>query len=365
MAAALPFEPRLVRERLQARILELLARLGFRDKLDAVGRMWPLNPMRADRRSGSFVIWTRGEGAGAWKDYAAPDFHGDVFDLIRETQKLASWRDAYWWALDFLGLDRRAVRTLDQAQADRQRAALDRAVAERKALEADSEASRALFGRWLAMPTIIGTLAETYLREARGIPLDRLAHFPGALRFAAALQHVDDETGEVTHWPAMVAAMTRGTRIAGLHRTWLARDGSGKAPVSRPKMMLGPVRGAAIRLAPGPTGLSPSAAAAAGVASDRLALGEGIETCLTIAAAWPRFRVWAAGSLSLMGCLDWPACVRDVTLLRDNDWHSADARRAFDVVEAHWRALGDEAGGDVFVRSSPVGSDFNDAVRVA
>jgi hypothetical protein len=105
--------------------------------------------------------------------------------------------------------------------------------------------------------------------------------------------------------------------------------------------------------------------------SDRLALGEGIETCLSIAVAWPDFRVWAAGSLSLMGLLDWPAAVRNVTLLRDNDWHSGAARRAFDVVEAHWRAMGDqrdrenrgETNSEVFVVSSSVGSDFNDMIR--
>jgi hypothetical protein len=136
-------------------------------------------------------------------------------------------------------------------------------------------------------------------------------------------------------------------------------------------MMLGPVAGSAIRLSAGPSGLSPSMAAAKGV-SDRLALGEGIETCLSIAVAWPDFRVWAAGSLSLMGLLDWPECVRNVTLLRDNDWHSGEARAAFGVVEAHWRALADQRDrqaigsgrlSEVFVVTSSVGSDFNDMIR--
>ena len=65
----------------------------------------------------------------------------------------------------------------------------------------------------------------------------------------------------------MVALVTRGaddTPLA-IHRTFLARDGGGKAPVDPQKMMLGPCRGGAVRLAePG----------------DVLMVGEGIETCL-------------------------------------------------------------------------------------
>jgi hypothetical protein len=69
-------------------------------------------------------------------------------------------------------------------------------------------------------------------------------------------------------WPAMVALVTRGsddTPIA-IHRTFLARDGNGKAPVDPQKMMLGPCRGGAIRLGP---------------ISDRLMIAEGIETALS------------------------------------------------------------------------------------
>ena len=65
----------------------------------------------------------------------------------------------------------------------------------------------------------------------------------------------------------MVALVTHGadgTPLA-IHRTFLARDGSGKAPVDPPKMMLGPCRGGAVRL---------------GEPGDVLMVGEGIETCL-------------------------------------------------------------------------------------
>ena len=51
----------------------------------------------------------------------------------------------------------------------------------------------------------------------------------------------------------MVALVTRGIDDVPLaiHRTFLARDGFGKAPVNPQKMMLGPCRGGAVRLAAG------------------------------------------------------------------------------------------------------------------
>ena len=55
-------------------------------------------------------------------------------------------------------------------------------------------------------------------------------------------------------------------RPLAIHRTFLARDGGGKAPVDAQKMMLGPCRGGAVlsRRSPGAV----------------LMVGEGIETCL-------------------------------------------------------------------------------------
>ena len=93
-------------------------------------------------------------------------------------------------------------------------------------------------------------------------------------------------------WPAMVALVTRGiddTPLA-IHRTFLARDGRSKAPVDPQKMMLGPCRGGAVRLAP---------------AGDVLMVGEGIETCLAAMQATGH-PAWAALSTSGLRTLDLP-----------------------------------------------------------
>jgi hypothetical protein len=351
----LPYDWKDVRGRLQRQVPALLRRL----KIDAPirgGLCTPLNPRRADRHAGSFVIWCEGEAAGAWKDYACgEDCAGDVIDLIVYLEGLSRRIDAYWWALDFLGLGRGQVRTKPEAELQRRRAEDDRRAAEAKRAVDEEGRSGELARWWFGLAPIAGTLAWTYLTEARGIDLSRIRP-PGSLRFCPRLEHVDQATGEVTYWPAMVAAMTRGTRVVGLHRTWLRPDGRGKAEVAKPKKMIGPVRGAAIRLSGGASGLSPSKAIAAGV-TDPLAIGEGIETSLSVAVARPDYRVWAAGSLSLMGLVDWPACASGVALLRDNDW-KPEAQKAFRAAEQHW--LRQAKGRPVAAVSSAVGSDFND-----
>ncbi len=78
----------------------------------------------------------------------------------------------------------------------------------------------------------MGSPVEAYLRS-RGIRIPP----PAALRFNR-LKHPSG-----TRWPAMVALVTQGDTglPLAIHRTFLDQDGSGKAPVSPEKMMLGRV----------------------------------------------------------------------------------------------------------------------------
>ena len=226
-----------VRARLQRDIRRLLGRLFPGERIPAGQIFAPKNPTRNDRRAGSFVIWMQSGGEGAWREYATGE-KGDIFDLILYIERLHENIDAYWWALDFLGLGRGVVRNAEQDAVDRQRRERDRRAADAKLAADNDEKSAALFKTWLALAPWPGTLVETYLAKARRIPVDRLRHPPGALRFAPALDHLDNETGEVTTWPAMVSAMTRGKKVVALHTTWLAPDGMGKAPVTDRKSVV-------------------------------------------------------------------------------------------------------------------------------
>ena len=354
-----------VREELQAKLPELLARLGFKDRVQGP-RLHTTNPRRPNSKKGHFVVWLDGPGAGSWKDFGTGGVDkGDVYDLIGYTQHLDRWIDAYRWALAFLGRpEDETPRSAERARIERENAEADRRARELQA-QADQRAQGGrLFHWWTTLPPITGTVAETYLREARGIPLERIGapkYRLGALRYATRVEHIDDQTGEVTYWPCMVAVMVNGPTATGVHRTWLRPDGRGKADVHRPKKMLGRTKGSAIRLTPGPSGLNPTLAVKRGVFGP-LAIGEGIETSLTVAAAAPHWRVWAAGSLSHMGALAWPECASNVVLLKDNDW-GAEAQAAFDRVVGHWRSQA--RGRPLDVISSAAGNDFNDWLQGA
>ena len=154
------------------------------------------------------------------------------------------------------------------------------------------------------------------------------------LRFHAGLKHPSGG-----RWPAMVALVTRGsdgTPLA-IHRTFLAREGGGKAPVDPQKMMLGPCRGGAVRLAdPG----------------DVLMVGEGIETCLAAMQATGH-PAWAALSTSGLRTLDLPEDVRDVIVLADGDDRGEAAAR-----DCAWRWK--REGRRVRIARPPQGMDFND-----
>jgi hypothetical protein len=157
---------------------------------------------------------------------------------------------------------------------------------------------------------------------------------PATIRFHAGLKH---PTGGI--WPAMVALVTRGTDDVPLaiHRTFLARDGAGKAPIASQKMMLGPCRGGAVRL---------------GAPADVLMVGEGIETCLAAMQATGR-PAWAALSISGLRALNLPETAREVIVLADGDDPGEEAARE---AALRWK----REGRSVRIARPPRGADFND-----
>jgi hypothetical protein len=198
----------------------------------------------------------------------------------------------------------------------------------------DARRSAAAFAIWQSAQPAQGTPVETYL-ASRGILLPP----PVSLRFHSGLRH---PSGGI--WPAMVALVTDGsdgTPLA-IHRTFLTADGCAKAPIEPQKMMLGPCRGGAVRLAhPG----------------DVLMIGEGIETCLAAMQA-SGHASWAALSTSGLRSLNLPNDVRDVIVLADGDEAGEAAARdcAF-----QWQSEGRR----VRIARPPQGLDFNDLLQVS
>ena len=233
-------------------------------------------------------------------------------------------------------------------------------VADKEDADADADArKRRAFALaiWRACGPAEATLVQTCL-AARGIDLP----LPNALRFHAGLKH---PSGDI--WPAMVALVTNGadTTPLAIHRTFLARDGSSKAPVDPQKMMLGPCRGGVVRLddlrgagAADAADADPSGRplATRSIIGGVLMVGEGIETCLAAMQATGH-PAWAALSTAGLRALDLPEDVRDVIVLADGDAAGEAAAR-----DCSWRWK--RQGRRVRIARPPQGTDFNDMLMV-
>jgi putative DNA primase/helicase len=191
------------------------------------------------------------------------------------------------------------------------------------------ERTEAALAIWQASHPTEGTLAETYLRS-RGLTLPA----PASVRFHPGLKHPSGGA-----WPAMVSLVTlgeTGTPVA-VHRTFLARDGRGKASLDPAKMMLGPCRCGVVRLGQ-PAGV--------------LMVGEGIETCLAAMQATGN-PAWAALSTAGLRALQLPKDVAEVIVLADGD-------AAGEAAARHCALRSRRQCRRVRIARPPQGMDFND-----
>jgi putative DNA primase/helicase len=150
-------------------------------------------------------------------------------------------------------------------------------------------------------PVEPGTVAAAYL-ERRGCILPPVE---GDLRWRPSL--LDKATGYTG--PALVALVTDTLTSApiSLHRTWIAPDGSGKAPIAKPRRLLKDHR------SDGVVRLWPDDSVTLG-----LAIGEGIETCLA-AARKGLTPVWAALSAGNLAAFPVLPGIEGLHILADND----------------------------------------------
>ena len=268
----------------------------------------------------------RGKGAaGKWSD-AATGEHGDLLDLIRLSCGLGSFREAADEARRFLSLPQPSF----PQPATRVRG---REIHPRERIEA----ARRLFAR--ARP-IIGTVAETYLRTRAITTFDGVS----TLRFHPGCYYRDG-SGARLALPALIASVTDDAgRIMGVHRTWLAADGSGKAAVPRPRRAMGALLGHGVRF-----GFS------AGAQAPVIAAGEGIESVLSLRSVMPTMPMIAALSVAHLGAVNLPAGLRRLYIAADADGAGRNGAERLSR-----RAL--DAGIEVLALRSAFG-DFNDDLR--
>jgi len=203
----------------------------------------------------------------------------------------------------------------------------------RQAAAARHAARRAEMARflWAEAAPVAGSLAERYLTY-RGIT----APLPGTLRYVRECWHPS-----ATRLPAMICNVTGADHVA-VHRTYLRRDGRGKADIAPAKAMLGRTRGGAVRLseAPGP-----------------LVVTEGIETGLSLLSGLldGPATVWAALSAGGMHRLRLPDRPGKLVLAADGDSVGQGAAHAL-------ATRADALGWRVSFLTAPEGKDWNDVL---
>ncbi|PZV36426.1 DUF7146 domain-containing protein [Mesorhizobium kowhaii] len=287
------------------------------------GNYWTVGDVRNTPGRSMFVRLadTARGSAGHWTD-AATGEHGDLLDVVREALGLRAFADVAKEARAFLGPSHEAARLASPVRQSVQAPA------------GSSEAARRLVG--MSQP-IIGTIVETYLRE-RGITT---LHGTGSLRFHPRCYYRPDGHGPTETWPAMIAAVTDlDGRLTGAHRTWLAPDGEGKAPVDTPRRAMGDLLGNAVRF---------------GAPGSVMAAGEGIETTLSLRCALPGMAMAAALSAAHLAAILFPPTLNRLYIIRDNDPAGDGARD--NLIE---RAT--DAGIEAIVLS-PRMEDFNEDLR--
>ena len=254
--------------------------------------------------------------AGRWADAAAGE-RGDLLDLIAGARRLVNMRETLAEARRFLNAPR-----------------LDPPACPAPAPAGSPEAARRLFA--MAVP-IRGTIAETYLRCRGIVYLQKVS----ALRLHPRCFYRAYDRAARECWPALLAAVTdaAGT-ITGVHRTWLARDGAGKAPIVTPRRAMGQLLGNGVRF---------------GAVRDVLAAGEGVETVLSLRCALPRLPMVAALSANHLSALVLPAGLHRLYIISDDD---PAGRRAATTLAARAEDAGIEA-----LTLTPTEGDFNDDLQ--
>jgi phage/plasmid primase-like uncharacterized protein len=286
------------------------------------GRYWLVGDVRNTPGASMFVrmVDTSKGPAGKWTD-AATGEHGDLLDVIRESLGLIDFADVAEEARSFLGLPQP-----------------EPAPARRPPLAAAPSGSREAARRLFAMSQpIAGTIAETYLRR-RGITA---LHGTDALRFHPRCYYRPDDGAPTETWPAMIARVTDlDGHLTGVHRTWLAPDGSGKAPIETQRKAMGDLLGHGVRF---------------GTGTDIQAAGEGIETMLSLRVALPAMAMVAALSSAHLAALRFPDTLRRLYIVRDDD-PAGDVAR--DALVERAQAAGIEA-----IVLSPALGDFNEDLQ--
>lgn len=176
---------------------------------------------------------------------------------------------------------------------------------------------KAIKAVWSGVSGIVGSPVETYLRS-RGIKGD--LSVLDNLRYHPTLYYKESEDSKPLKLPGMVAVVRKSGKPINLHRTFLEKDGTGKADVARKKMMMekpASLTGAYIQIdAPVDT-----------PKGKLIGISEGIETALSVREA-TGCPMWVGISDRIMEKVAFPDDVKIVLIFADIEPSGAGMRAA-------------------------------------
>jgi hypothetical protein len=286
----------------------------------AVSGCWRVGNLAGDKGD-SLSITLSGNRQGRWRDFAAGQ-EGDALDLVKGVRNCGT-REAIEWSKQWLARGGGQMRAPAPKPGD-----------------GDDEARRIerALAIWDEAVSPRRTVVETYLRSRALVLPDSIADH--VIRFHRACPWRDEEAGRSILVPAMVVAMRSiaTDEITAIHRTRLRPDGK-----KIDRRMLGVAAGAVVKLDADAT------------VTNRLHIGEGVETAMTVRQIGlrPTWALGNAGAIAAFPVLD------GIERLWIHAEHDEASERAAAACGAPWY----DAGRKVFIVRPTSGNDLNDALQ--
>lgn len=264
------------------------------------GNSWVVgNLFNEPGRSLTVCIKGNASRLGRWTDHSTGEY-GDLLDLIRHNRGYRSLGPAMAEARRFLGIAHPS-RPRPSKPGGMQAPAPPSPRQDPPDDPPATPSEHSARNLWDRCKPLAGTLGELYLHSRS---IDDANH--PSLRFDKALQYKEDH--EVSHWPAIVAALTDlEGHVLAVHRTWLDPEGRRKADLPSPRKMLGYSNGAGVRFR---NHLLPDC---------DIVIGEGIETVLSILEALPQSAGIATLSATLVPRILVPPTNGRILIATDRD----------------------------------------------
>jgi Toprim domain-containing protein len=302
---------------LAARIDELARVLLPQGK--AVSGCWRVGNLSGER-GGSLSIALSGNHQGRWRDFATGE-GGDALDLVEAVRRCSTAAALGWsrrWLSRYGGSAPAPAPKVGDGDDDAYRIKMALAI-------------------WDEAVSPRHTLVDTYL-SGRALKLtDSLAN--DVIRYHPRCPW-NDEAGRSLRVPAMVVAMRSIATgdITGIQRTRLLPEAK-----KIERRMLGIAGGAAVKLD------------ADERVTDRLIIGEGVETCMSARQIGlrPTWALGSAGAIENFPVLDG---IARLAILAEQDEAN---KRAIEACGGRWH----DAGCEVFIIRPTSGNDLNDALR--